>query len=50
VDGFNPINLGNLALKDNKGFIPCTPKGIIELLDRYDIEIEGRHAVVIGNF
>ncbi len=47
VDGFNPVNLGNLLLGKDC-FIPCTPQGIMELLKRYKLEIQGRRAVVIG--
>ncbi|WP_026894099.1 bifunctional methylenetetrahydrofolate dehydrogenase/methenyltetrahydrofolate cyclohydrolase FolD [Clostridiisalibacter paucivorans] len=47
VDGFHAINAGNLFLGD-KGFIPCTPKGILRLIKYYDIEIEGKDVVVIG--
>ena len=47
VDGFHPSNMGNLAL-GLPGFVPATPAGIITMLDRYDIETEGKHAVVIG--
>lgn len=47
VDGFHPFNIGNLLLGE-KGFVPCTPAGIIELLDRYNLPIEGKHAVVVG--
>ena len=47
VDGFHPENIGKLAV--GKPFIePCTPKGIIRLLDYYEIGIEGKRAVVIG--
>lgn len=47
VDGFNPINVGKLMIgKDT--FISCTPYGIIKMLEAYNIEIEGKHAVVIG--
>ncbi|RIA98706.1 formate--tetrahydrofolate ligase-domain-containing protein [Glomus cerebriforme] len=49
VDGFHAINLGNLAKRDCEAlFLPCTPKGIIELLKRSDIEIARKNAVVIG--
>ncbi|XP_030466872.2 bifunctional protein FolD 1, mitochondrial-like [Syzygium oleosum] len=49
VDGFHPINMGNLAMRGREPlFIPCTPKGCIELLIRSGIEIMGRKAVVIG--
>ena len=47
VDGFHPINVGKLVV-GNALLTPCTPKGIIELLDRYDIKISGKHAVIIG--
>tara|TARA_Y200000002_G_C22594019_1_gene626516 strand:+ start:105 stop:986 length:882 start_codon:yes stop_codon:yes gene_type:complete len=47
VDGFHPTNFGKMAL-DMESFIPATPHGIVELLDRYKIDISGKHAVVIG--
>lgn len=47
VDGFHPVNIGKLLINE-KGFIPCTPYGIIKLLDYYGIEIEGKNAVVVG--
>ncbi|MGV7220489.1 MAG: bifunctional methylenetetrahydrofolate dehydrogenase/methenyltetrahydrofolate cyclohydrolase FolD [Nitrospinales bacterium] len=47
VDGFHPLNFGYLA-GGNPTLAPCTPAGIIELLDHYKIEIEGKHAVVLG--
>ncbi|XP_059456387.1 bifunctional protein FolD 4, chloroplastic [Corylus avellana] len=49
VDGFHPLNIGRLAMRDREPlFVPCTPKGCIELLHRYDIGIKGKRAVVIG--
>ncbi|MCB0166188.1 MAG: bifunctional methylenetetrahydrofolate dehydrogenase/methenyltetrahydrofolate cyclohydrolase, partial [Anaerolineae bacterium] len=49
VDGFHPINIGRLSMKRRDPlFVPCTPKGCIELLDRSGVEIEGRRAVVLG--
>ena len=49
VDGFHPINIGRLSMKRRAPlFVPCTPKGCIELLDRSGIEIEGKQAVVLG--
>ncbi|KAK1428113.1 hypothetical protein QVD17_16941 [Tagetes erecta] len=49
VDGFHPMNMGNLAMRGRKPlFIPCTPKGCVELLIRYGVEIMGKKAVVIG--
>lgn len=47
VDGFHPINVGLLA-KGRPRFVPCTPAGIIELLDRNGIEIAGANACVVG--
>ena len=47
VDGFHPINVGKLVV-GNALLTPCTPTGIIALLDRYDIEISGKNAVIIG--
>ena len=47
VDGFHPINVASLYLKQ-PGIVSCTPKGIIEVLDYANIQIEGKHAVVIG--
>ena len=47
VDGFHPINVGKLVV-GNALLTPCTPTGIIELLDYYDIEISGKHAVIVG--
>lgn len=48
VDGFHPINVGKLNIGLKPYAVPCTPKGIIKLLKEYDINIEGKHAVVIG--
>ncbi len=47
VDGFHPINVGKLVVGEDT-FIPCTPHGIIKLLEHEDIDIEGKKAVVIG--
>ena len=47
VDGFHLMNVGALST-GQKGFISCTPYGIIELLKRSNIEIEGKHCVIIG--
>ncbi len=50
VDGFHPINTGRLfsGQQAKHRFDPCTPKGIIELIDRQGIEIEGKDAVILG--
>ena len=47
VDGFHPMNFGKMAL-DMSTFIPATPFGILELLDRYNVDSKGKHTVVIG--
>ncbi len=47
VDGFHYLNVGKLVA-NRPGFVSCTPKGIIELLDRSKIEIAGKNAVVVG--
>lgn len=47
VDGFHPMNVGQLMIGEAI-FQPCTPSGIIELLKRYNVEISGSHAVVVG--
>lgn len=47
VDGFHPINAGRLEA-GRPGLVPCTPAGIIEILRRTDVEIAGKHAVVVG--
>ena len=47
VDGFHPENLGKMAL-NLPTFLPATPMGIMDLLDRYNIETGGKHSVVVG--
>ncbi len=47
VDGFNPVNVGKLSIGEDT-FVSCTPFGIMKLLEEYNIETEGKHAVVIG--
>ena len=47
VDGFHPISVGRLSL-NRPTFAPCTPAGIIEMLDHYKIEISGKRACIIG--
>ncbi len=49
VDGFHPLNIGRLSMKGREPlFVPCTPKGCIELLNRTGVEISGKRAVVLG--
>ncbi|HEY2493890.1 MAG TPA: bifunctional methylenetetrahydrofolate dehydrogenase/methenyltetrahydrofolate cyclohydrolase FolD [Paenibacillus sp.] len=47
VDGFHPINVGNLVIGGDS-LLPCTPAGVIELIKRAGVEMSGKHAVVIG--
>jgi methylenetetrahydrofolate dehydrogenase (NADP+)/methenyltetrahydrofolate cyclohydrolase len=48
VDGFHPVNLGKLVQGDETGFSPCTPAGIMELLRRHSVGLDGKHVVVLG--
>lgn len=48
VDGFHPINVGKALLGQEDGFLPCTPFGIITLLEKAHIDVEGKHVVIIG--
>jgi 5,10-methylene-tetrahydrofolate dehydrogenase/methenyl tetrahydrofolate cyclohydrolase len=49
VDGFHPINVGRLAMKNREPlFVPCTPQGVIVLIDSVGAKIEGARAVVLG--
>ncbi|OGP76226.1 MAG: bifunctional 5,10-methylene-tetrahydrofolate dehydrogenase/5,10-methylene-tetrahydrofolate cyclohydrolase [Deltaproteobacteria bacterium RBG_16_64_85] len=47
VDGFHPVNAGRLFIGE-PGFIPCTPYGILKILDYEKVELKGKHAVVVG--
>lgn len=47
VDGFSPVSLGNLVL-DRPGFLPCTPHGVMKILESAGVDPSGRHAVVVG--
>ena len=48
VDGFNTVNIGKLCQEDTRGFVACTPAGIIELILRSNLNTEGKHVVVLG--
>jgi len=49
IDGFHPLNIGALTMKGREPkFVPCTPKGCIELLERSGISLDGKHVVVLG--
>ena len=47
VDGFHPINIGNLALNKDT-FVACTPYGIMKMFEEYNIDLNGKHVVIIG--
>lgn len=47
VDGFHPVNVGNLCIGEDT-FISCTPYGVIKMLEEYNIETEGKKAVILG--
>ena len=48
VDAFHPENIGKYVIGDKSGFLPCTPYGIIQLLDEYEIDTQGKDVVIIG--
>ena len=48
VDCFHPFNVGKMLIGDRDGFFPCTPWGVVVLLQRSGIEVAGKHVVVIG--
>jgi methylenetetrahydrofolate dehydrogenase (NADP+)/methenyltetrahydrofolate cyclohydrolase/formyltetrahydrofolate synthetase len=49
VDGFQPLNIGELAKRGGKPyFIPCTPKGVMVLLEESKVDLKGKRAVVLG--
>lgn len=48
VDGFHTTNLGKIAQEDESGFVSCTPAGIMELLKRSGVDLNGKHVVVLG--
>lgn len=47
VDGFHPINVGKMVVGE-KGFLPCTPHGVLQMLSRSGVQTKGAHAVVVG--
>ncbi len=47
VDAFHPANVGRIMI-GNQSFVPCTPAGVMELLDAYGIDIEGKNCTIIG--
>ena len=49
VDCFNPINMATVVEGDDNGFFPCTPAAVIEILDHYKVDLEGKNVTVIGH-
>lgn len=47
VDGFHPINAGRLSIGE-KCFVPCTPHGVVKIIEEYNIETEGKNVVIVG--
>lgn len=48
VDGLTPYNIGRISIGDKPYAYPCTPKGIVKILDEYNIDIDGKNVVVVG--
>lgn len=48
VDGFHPLNIGKVVIWDTQGFVPCTPAGVMHLLESLSISLTGKQVVVIG--
>lgn len=48
VDCFHPVNVGKLCIGDTDGFFPCTPYGVVVLLQEYGIDTAGKHVVIMG--
>ena len=48
IDGADPLHLGRVAI-GKEGTIPCAPQAVITVLERYDVELQGKHAVVVGH-
>ena len=48
VDGFHSLNVGKMMLGDDTGFLPCTPYGIMQLLEEYKVDVVGKDVVIVG--
>jgi len=48
VDGFHTTNIGKMMIGDETGFLPCTPAGVIQMFEEYNINLEGKDVLVIG--
>jgi len=48
VDGFHTTNIGKMMIGDETGFLPCTPAGVIRMFEEYNIDLEGKDVLVIG--
>lgn len=47
VDGFHPINIGKVLIWDNSGFIPCTPAGVMHMLEKLDFQLPGKKVTIV---
>lgn len=48
VDGFHTTNIGKMMIGDESGFLPCTPAGVIQMFEEYNIDLKGKDVLVIG--
>ena len=48
VDGFHTTNIGKMMIGDETGFLPCTPAGVVHMFEEYNIDLEGKDVLVIG--
>lgn len=48
VDGFHTTNIGKMMIGDETGFLPCTPAGVVQMFEEYNIDLEGKDVLVIG--
>ena len=48
VDGFHPVNVGKMVLDKGQFFPPCTPFGIVKLMEHHNIQVKGKHVVILG--
>jgi methylenetetrahydrofolate dehydrogenase (NADP+)/methenyltetrahydrofolate cyclohydrolase len=48
IDGFHPVNVGRLSIGKGNYFAPCTPAGVVEMMMRDNIEVSGKHVVIVG--
>ena len=48
IDCMSPVNFSKIFISESDGFAPCTPLGVMELLDYYDVDLEGKNVVMVG--